>query len=165
MATNIASEPIGAILSASGSTKLFELGQRAKGTDGSEWIYVLANSALSQYRVCVYGVSAKANPITAAIGLAGRLVCVPQIAIAAGEYGWALLKGGSKNYKVKVLASCAPNVRLYTTSTAGSLDDTSASQTAVYGIVLSQTAGASAGAGNGITCLARIAFPHTEATA
>lgn len=81
-----------------------------------------------------------------------RRVAIAQAALVASKYGWYLLRG--EGY-VNLLANCAKDVALYTTATAGSLDDTSASQTKVLGIV-NQTAITSAAA-----AMCYVNYPHT----
>jgi hypothetical protein len=68
-------------------------------------------------------------------------LCIPQIAFASGAFGWALV--GPGNGVVSVLANCAIDVLLYSTATAGSLDDASASAKVVVGIKLTTANGGS----------------------
>jgi len=63
-------------------------------------------------------------------------VCVPQVAIAANYYGWAAIEG---SMSVFVGLSCVQDVRLYTTATAGLVDDTAT--TLVSGLALETTVG------------------------
>ena len=49
-----------------------------------------------------------------------------------------------------MLASCAADTQLFSTATAGSLDDASTSQTAVNGIVLTTARGGTAGSAPGL---------------
>lgn len=53
-------------------------------------------------------------------------------ALVASKYGWYQIRGTS--VPVSLAASCAKDVALYSTSTAGVLDDASSSQTKVLGI-------------------------------
>jgi hypothetical protein len=67
-------------------------------------------------------------------------VGVAQVAIASGAYGWVQIAGACQN--ITVLASCAPNVDLFTTATAGALDDaTTTGLKKVAGIIITATNG------------------------
>ncbi len=73
----------------------------------------------------------------------GDLLGVAPSAIAASSYGWVQVKGVCN---VQVAASCAANVRLNTTATAGQLDDDgTAGSLTCDGIVLTTARAASAG--------------------
>ena len=102
------------------------VGTRAMGNDASEWMYVKATSAISQYDAVLINESTTANavPITttnAAASAAGALGFA-QVAIASASYGWVARQG--HNLSMKVSANCAPGVDLYTTANPGELDDT-----------------------------------------
>lgn len=120
--------PTGSLLGANfGSTSTdakFAPGQMAVGTNGSVWMYVQASTTLSQYDCAVVDSSFKANPITTALTTAGRSIGWPQVAAAASEYVWIALQGRTIN--IRVASSCAANAPLYTTATAGVLDDAAA---------------------------------------
>jgi len=135
------------------------------GVDGSEWVYVQAGEAITQYMTCYITEAGQALKVTKAAVDAGRKLGVAQVAFSDNDFGWLMRRSGSDTAKVKVLASAAPNVRLYSSGTAGVLDDTDASQSGVYGIVIRATAGTSAANGNGLTIAATIEYPHGEATA
>jgi hypothetical protein len=135
--------PLGVRLDTVGSAPEFGLGDFAWGQDNSKWVYVLAGSIVAQYACVGLDKAFTANPITKAHADAGRKVGVAQVAFAAGQYGWVATQGGNDLLKVKAKNSCQPAVALYTTGTAGYLDDTAASQTLVNGIVLTDTATAS----------------------
>jgi hypothetical protein len=134
---------LGVRLDVVGSTPDFSPGEIAWGEGDSRWIYVLAGSAVVQYMCVGLDKSFTANPITKAHADAGRKVGVAQVAFASGQYGWVATQGGNDLLRVKAKNSCQPAVGLYTTGTAGYLDDTAASQTLVNGIVLTDTATAS----------------------
>jgi hypothetical protein len=133
-------KPAGANLETVGSAPLFELGTEAWGQDNSRWNYVVAGSTIGQYMCVGMTKALSANPVTKAHVDAGRKLGVAQVAFAAGQYGWVAIQGGNDLLKVKAKNSCAVGVALYTTGTAGYLDDTAASQTLVNGIVLTDTA-------------------------
>lgn len=111
------------------------LGQRVIASDGSAWVYVHAGAAITQYSWVAIDENWEAVMGTKALADAGYQVGFAQVAFSDNDFGWVCVHGpGSIN--VRVLASCAADVQLYTTSTAGALDDTSASQTLLRGVVL-----------------------------
>jgi len=71
-----------------------------------------------------------------------------QSSIAAASYGWFYTEG-RRAVKVKVAAGCAPLVPLYTTGTAGVLDDATVSTGRIQGVrILTSASAASAPPGN-----------------
>jgi hypothetical protein len=116
-----------------GVNALFALGTRVKGTDGTEWCYVQAGAAVTQYDCVGIDENYQASPMTKTIADDGWLVGFAQVAFADNELGWVALEGS--NIKCRLKDACAPDVTLYSTGSAGMLDDTSASQTAINGVV------------------------------
>lgn len=98
----------------------FVLGQGHVDDDGKEWRYVLAGSAITANQCVFVDEAFSGVPITTVLGTYGGLVGVPAVAIASGSYGWVQTFG---NCLVNVAASCAADVRINTTATAGRLDD------------------------------------------
>lgn len=83
----------------------------------------------------------------------GAPLGVAQVAFADDEYGWFLIKGTGG---VITYASAAVNTRLYTTATAGYLEDVSTSTLSVVGITLTiATGGASA-----VNTSAKVLYPY-----
>lgn len=119
------------------------LGQRVGGTDNSEWLFVQAGSAITQYDTVGIDENFLAYPITKAMADDGWQVGFAQVAFAEDDYGWVATKG--TNIRARGAAACAADVPLYTTSTAGVLDDTSASQTKIDGVVFVATTSATNG--------------------
>ena len=117
----------------------YQLGECAMGSDGTEWVYVQAGGAIAQYDAVGIDEAFQAAALTKAIADAGHTVGVAQAAFADNEYGWVATKGS--NISVNVLANCAADTQLYTTATAGKLDDAAASQTPIDGIVITTAAG------------------------
>jgi hypothetical protein len=123
------------------STQKFDLGERYydKGVQ-AEFIYIQATSAIAQYdlvqldntRAGVSMTTTTASTIPASAGVA-------QVAIAASSYGWVLIRGGKtgKGLKVNAATLCVLNAKLYTTATAGVVDDTATK--IVSGLVLTAT--------------------------
>ena len=135
-----------------GADAKFRLGTRATGTDGKEFIYVQAGAAISttvnQPFTLAIDENYQAVKITKALAAAGHLVAVaPQQIISDNDFFWAITRGS--NFNMKVAVSCAADVNLWTTATAGVLDDTSgASHLAVLGVKLVVAASTSASAGS-----------------
>jgi hypothetical protein len=65
------------------------------------------------------------------------MVGFAQTAIASSYYGWI---GIERYVAVNLLISCNPKVPLYTTATAGKLDDTTVSAGFIQGIVANTSA-------------------------
>lgn len=113
----------------------FTLGQRVTANDASEWVYVQAGAAITQYSWVAIDENFQAVMGTKALADAGHGVGFAQVAFSDNDFGWVCVNGPG-NITVRVLASCAADVQLYTSGTSGALDDTSASQTLIRGVVL-----------------------------
>lgn len=104
--------------------KEFPLGSETEvvNSDGkiSRYVYVEAGGALEAGKVYQPDVNGtvKTGVTTTTVGVSA---CIPQVAIASGSFGWALIDGVAS--AIFVAASCAKDVALYTTATAGILDD------------------------------------------
>jgi hypothetical protein len=112
----------------------FELGTQVTANDGSVWLYVHASAAIAQYDVVGVSEAYEAAPLSKAMADDGWIIGLAQVAFADNDFGWVALKG-TKSLKISLAASCAADVALYTTSTAGTLDDASTSQTKIDGLV------------------------------
>lgn len=132
------------------------LGTVVRATDGQEFTYVQASGAISQYDFVGIDENFQAAALTKAIADDGHAIGVAQVAFADNDYGWIATKG--HNLTGAVLGSCAADVALYTSATAGALDDTSASQTKIDGVV--------AVAANGTTAAAsvEVLLTHPKST-
>lgn len=117
----------------------FALGTLDEGEDGTLWVYVQANGAIGQYDAVAIDEDYQAAKLTKSLADAGQRLGVAQSAFADNDYGWVALRGS--NIKVNALTSCAADTALYTSATAGSLDDDSTSQTAITGIVIVSAVG------------------------
>ena len=113
----------------------FALGTRVTATDGSNWIYCQAGAAITQYSWVAIDENFQMVMGTKALADAGHGVGFAQVAFSDNDFGWVAVNAPG-NINVRVLASCAADVQLYTSGTAGALDDTSASQTLIRGVVL-----------------------------
>lgn len=125
------------------TTISFKLGQTCLGSDGSQWEYVQASGAIAAYDAVGISELGVAAALTKALADAQYGIGFAQVAFADTEYGWVLRRGKGSNYKVNVLTLYAADAAMYTTATAGKLDDTSASQTKISGVVGTTTAGGS----------------------
>ena len=142
---------IGVSLGYADTSASFKLGTTVNLDDGGQAVYVRAASAVSQYdAVAVLGDNTVV-PLTTTNSANSKVVGFAQVSIAAASYGWVQIGGKPV---VKLAASCNPAVPLYTTATAGTLDDAVVSGGLVAGIVALTTAsGATA-----LTCVA--GYPH-----
>ena len=136
---------IGIDLSATPSTVAYWEPGTYVEQNGSQYVYIKSHTAPTAGLVYSY---LEASGLTVAAltqttdDTSPISLCIPQIAFtAASQYGWALV--GPGNGVVSVLANCAIDVLLYTTATAGSLDDASASAKVVVGIKLTTANGGS----------------------
>jgi isopentenyl phosphate kinase len=124
---------LGVEVSATPTTAEFDLGTRVTGTDGTEWVYVQASGAITQYDAVGIDEDYQAAALTKAIADDGHAIGFAQVAFADNDYGWVATRGS--NISVRLAANCAADVALYTTATAGVLDDASTSQTNIDGVV------------------------------
>lgn len=130
------------------AAELLQLGMAAgdivHATEGQEYQMVLASGAIAQYDVVGINEDETAAALTKAMADDGYAIGFAQTAIADTNYGWVALRG--KNIQAKCLANCAADVPLYTSATAGSLDDDSSSQTKIDGVVAVTAVGGTAAA-------------------
>lgn len=136
------------------TSRAWELGQRVRLSDGSEWVYLAipVSTTIRQYDACAITGTATTVAVTSTIGLTGVSEVIAQQAVTSDasniQYMWFLVSNplGQTTYKVRVAASCAVSAKLATTAFAGTLDDTTAGTVQrVDGIVLtdSQPSGSS----------------------
>ena len=120
-------------------------GVEHKDTKGRHWISFRAAASLRNGRMCDLGPDFVAHHLSKSRADAGegRTFCVPQIAVPGGRYAWGLVRGPGH---LEVSGGCLASAPLYTTSTAGRLNDSSSSQTHISGVGLTTTRGS----GNGL---------------
>jgi len=137
-----------------GANAKYTLGQRCAGDGNSEWIYVQAGEAISTTTKEPYALAVDENfqamKLTKALAISGHIIAVaPRQIIADNSFFWACTRG--TNIPLRVAVSCAADVNLWTTATAGRLDDTSgATHRVVLGIKIVTAASASTSAANTI---------------
>ena len=131
------------------TTKEHALGTVATGSDGTEWVYCVSSGAITIYQAVGINEDYDAYSLTSALSAQSDKVGFAQVAFAAGEYGWVATRG--TNIKVRTKASAAADTQLWTTASAGVLDDaTAASAQKIDGIVLVAAAGTAANGAAGI---------------
>lgn len=124
--------------SASNQGNQFALGTCVMGK-GNKYMYVLSSGAITQYAAVAVDEDFKARPLTKALADQGQRVGAAQVAIPATSFGWVAYEG--MDISVRARASCAADAPLYTTASAGVLDDTATSQTKIIGITLTSANG------------------------
>lgn len=111
----------------------FVLGETVKTGDGGVYMYVHASGAITQYDAVGIDENYEAAALTKAIVDDGHMIGFAQVAFADNDYGWVAIKGS--NIQCRVAINCAADAALYSSATAGVLDDDSSSQTKVDGVV------------------------------
>ena len=151
MATSTSSV-IGVNLTQVDDSALFPTGTLVNLSDGGQAMYIHASaSALSTYAAVSVDENGVATMLTATNANTNPTVAFAQVSIATSAYGWVHLGG---KVTVNLAAQCADQVPLWATSTAGVLDDATASVGYING-VMSVTTISNATA---VTCIAR--YPH-----
>jgi hypothetical protein len=108
--------------------------------------YVYAISELSQYAACLVFEGFTAQMVTTTLagdgGAGSKKIGCPQASIASAYYGWVMRQGV---FLMRLSDDCADNVPLFTTATAGELDDATVSNCLVAGVYLQTTASVATG--------------------
>ncbi len=125
--------------------KGFSVGDTHLDSDGNMARYVQAGSNVSQYMFVTIDGSNVAYPLTNGLGLAACEIGVAHYTnIASGSFGWVVIAGRPLGL---VGGNAAPNLPIYTTTTAGMVDDATASAASfLLAGVKVHTANASSGA-------------------
>lgn len=109
------------------------LGDAVETHDNKRFVFVSASTSVTSYQVVAIASDFYVQPATSALASAASRLGVAQNNISAGSWGWVQTRG---NMTVKALSTCSAAVALYTSGTAGSVDDTSASQVKIGGLVI-----------------------------
>ena len=141
------SNVIGVALGYTDSSPSFNLGTTVNLDDGGQAVYVQAASTVATYMAVSVLVNNTVVPLTTTNSANSKAVGFAQTSIASAYYGWVQLGGKPR---VNVLIGCQPNVPLFTTATAGSLDDA----TVTAGLVAGLVATTSAASASAPTCIA-----------
>jgi hypothetical protein len=163
MPNYISDGSIGVDLNTVGSARAFALGSTFRGSNGSEYMYVL--SAAAQNQGALVGVDG-AGTVTALTGGAiGTASASPDLYLgfvqntfAASQCGFVALRGA--NVLVRVAGAVSQEGRaLFTTDTAGCIGVTtaSASQFQVFGVYVGASVSASGSSQSVVT--ANVSFP------
>lgn len=135
---------IGVDVTRTSTSPNFRLGETVTVGDAT-YRYVKATAAITQYYFVVITAGSDSTAPWGATSLtttnAGAIpqeVGCAQAAFASGEFGWVAISGKFTGF---VGASCAQDVKLYTTATAGLVDD--AVTTQIFGLMLETTVSAS----------------------
>lgn len=129
--------------------KAFGLNDRVETYDGKRWVFVSASTSITAAQVVAINTAGVAQAATSALASATPRIGVVQNDIASGSYGWAQVFGPCS---VAVLSTCSTAVALYTSGTAGALDDTSTSQVKIAGITILANVTAAATVAGFISC-------------
>lgn len=124
-----------------GATALFGLGNTCTGSDGSQWIYAYATSALTTGTVCAVTTGYSAQPATASnlFGAgggspgAGETLAFSQGTWSAADYGWLCLRGSNQYVAISNVSTLG--AALYISINSGLLTTAAASGT-MAGIIL-----------------------------
>lgn len=128
---------IGVNLTRYDSTPQLNPGTIVNLDDGGQAMYVKAStSALSTYAAVAITQNGIATMLTTTNGATTPRVGFAQTSIATSNYGWVQLGG---QMRVNVAANCASSVPLFTTSTAGVLDDATVTAGYIMGLVSQQS--------------------------
>lgn len=131
---------IGVDLTQVTSVPQFALGTIVHTDQGGVYEYCRARSEISQYAAVVIFEGNSIRMAETSIvdqGGTGRKIGFAQVSIASAFYGWV----GRQGKLVANLADdCADNVPLFSTATAGVLDDATVSNCLVLGVYLPTTA-------------------------
>lgn len=120
-----------------GGGKSFSVGTRHEAANGKEYVFVHADTAIAAFDVVtIPSDTFVAAEFSTGVGAASEAVGVAQYALASGDYGWVQIYGACK---IKVLGLCAKAVKLYSTTTGGSLDDATASNYELFGTQILST--------------------------
>lgn len=120
---------IGADFYTTTTTAQFGLGQNARGTQDTMWVYVQMNGAATTGMICTMNTGPTATPAltAAALTAANAQIGFAQTAFADGDYGWLCYRGN--NVYIRVSGTTSLSGVLYVAVTSGCLHTTSASST------------------------------------
>ncbi len=111
---------IGVSLTYTDTSPSFNVGTTVNLDDGGQAVYVQAASTVSTYMAVSVKGDNTVVPLTTTNSANSKVIGFAQASIASGSYGWVQIGGKPV---VNLAASCLPAVPLFTTATAGTLDD------------------------------------------
>jgi hypothetical protein len=150
MPTKIITPNVTTSLTQTDDTARQPLGTTVQLSDGGQAVYVKSSvSAVSTFAAVVIDESYDCRMLTTGgVKSGGNQVGFAQTSIATGFFGWVQLGGRPK---VNLAANCAPFVGLYTTATAGVIDDATVSGSG--GLLVGIFAGTSISNATAVTCI------------
>lgn len=138
-ATNFTTAPMTGLYNETTSTDAkVAVGTTSLGTNGTEWVYVKAAAAITQYDWV--SIDKSFNATSGTKTLLDRLdtsVGFAQVAFASADYGWVAIRG--KGISVRVKGTTAVNTALYSTAVAGVLATSTTSQSKMFRIATTTT--------------------------
>ena len=149
-----------------GRKKIFQTGLTDVATSDKEGVGTLRYEGPNEYIWCkgiintVRGSAVQPDEdyatalLTTTTGVATTPVAFALAATVASRWGWYQVRGN--DVPMSLAASCAKDVALYTTGTAGVLDDTAVGSTVKIMGVVADTAVTSAAVSNGLALYPRI---------
>jgi hypothetical protein len=127
---------LGVDLAGTTSTAKFALGTRAETSDGGVAVYVRAASEISTFAAVGFVAPNSVQMLTTTLAATVKKIGFAQTSIASAYYGWVHEDG---NVKVNLAANCDDAVPLFTTATAGVLDDATVSAAFINGLLSTVT--------------------------
>lgn len=121
------SQPLGVRLTSAYTTQDHTLGEVFKSAKGGCYKFAQANGAITQYQICSIPEDFDAVALTTTIsGTKPQAVGIAMATLADNQWGWFAIGpfGTGEGVYVSALASCAADVVVGTTATAGAIDDT-----------------------------------------
>ena len=140
-------EPIGVSFYTTDTSPQFRVGTRAKGENGTTWMYVQAVSAVKQFdAVSLDELYTQIASLTNANAKKSYMVGWAQNAIAAASYGWVCINGSGIQGRVKAVLNHSVKVYCPATSSgsAGVLRASATGRYKIQGVVTVTTASGSA---------------------
>lgn len=137
---------IGLNIDESTSDKRWSVGLEVPVNNGTA-IYVSAASTISQFNAVIIDAAGGAMPVTTTNAATSKRIGFAQVSIASGHFGWVHRSG---TVKISLAANCDDNVPLYTTATAGVLDDAIVTD----GLILGVTSTVTISNATAVTCIA-----------
>lgn len=105
------SSKVGVDLNNAGTTQLFALGDSVAGTGKSRWVYALAATSVTAYKVVAISTGGTCGMASGTDVLGGLLLGVAQTAIPASSYAWIPVEGGP--FGVMTTGSCSVGALVY----------------------------------------------------
>jgi len=110
----------------------FALGTSLPTNDGGTLVYVKALSELSAFACVAVYADGTAQMMTTTIAATCKRVAWAQASVPSGHFAWVQSGGVVRG---NLAANCDDNVPLYTTATAGVLDDATVSGGLIGGVI------------------------------